>query len=251
MQRLTSLLIWAGVILLTLLWFPFLLLIRFTDRTETRYRTGRWFRRLGKAITRINPNWKITIEGESEINDRRPYVMVSNHQSNGDIPVISNLPWEMKWIAKKQLFSLPFVGWMMKLAGDIPVKRGSIGQVGMMKRAMFYLDRRISVIIFPEGTRSRDGRLTRFSKGAFELAIKKQVSILPIVVEGTHGCLPKNSWVFEPDVHVRLQILEPVSTDGMGLEDADELKERVRLRMVEALMEVRGEPAREVDAMAG
>jgi 1-acyl-sn-glycerol-3-phosphate acyltransferase len=104
---------------------------------------------------------------------------------------------------------------MMKLAGDIPVDRGAGRQkLSTIKRCIFYLRNKTSVIFFPEGTRSRDGRLYRFSKGAFELAIREQVPVLPLVIDGTHGCLPKSSWVFKPDVHARLTILDPVPTTG-------------------------------------
>ncbi|MGM0746108.1 MAG: lysophospholipid acyltransferase family protein, partial [Bacteroidota bacterium] len=141
-QRIKSLLIWAGIILLVLFWLPLLALIRLFDRESVRYRTGKWFRKLGYVISKVNPTWNIEIEGSKNIDDRNPYIMVSNHLSNADIPVISNLPWEMKWIAKKELFSVPFVGWMMKMSGDIPVDRSSSNKrIGVFKRCKYYLDR--------------------------------------------------------------------------------------------------------------
>jgi len=96
---------------------------RLFDRDPVRYRTGYLFRRLGKALTRINPSWRLHISGETIENPRRPYVVVSNHQSLADIPLISNLPWEMKWMGKVELFKLPVIGWMMRLAGDVSVDR--------------------------------------------------------------------------------------------------------------------------------
>ncbi|MBM2841461.1 MAG: 1-acyl-sn-glycerol-3-phosphate acyltransferase, partial [Bacteroidetes bacterium] len=75
-------------------------------------------------MCKVNPQWRIHLSGHETItNPRKPYVIVSNHQSHADIPILSNLPWEMKWIGKKELFSLPIIGLMMKLAGDIPVDR--------------------------------------------------------------------------------------------------------------------------------
>ncbi|MFW6157592.1 MAG: lysophospholipid acyltransferase family protein, partial [Balneolaceae bacterium] len=118
-----SLLIWICIVVLILFWLPMLALCRLFDRDPVRYRTGRLFRLLGKMMTRVNPGWRIRLEGLTDIDDRNPYIVVCNHLSNADIPVISNLPWEMKWVAKKELFDIPIVGWMMKLAGDISVNR--------------------------------------------------------------------------------------------------------------------------------
>jgi 1-acyl-sn-glycerol-3-phosphate acyltransferase len=250
MQRIKSLLIWTLIAILVLIWLPLLALVRLVDRDPTRYRTGYLFRKLGLAMSRVNPFWNITIEGHEGIDDRTPYVIVSNHLSNADIPVISNLPWEMKWVAKRELFEIPFVGWMMKLAGDIPVDRGrNINKVSTFKKCIFYLRKNTSVIFFPEGTRSRDGRLNRFSRGAFELAIREQVPLLPLVIDGTHGCLPKNSWLFKPDVHAKLKILEPIPTKGFEADQVEELIDHVRDRMAEHLMQLRKSNRAEVDAL--
>src|SRR5690554_6733978 len=100
MQRIYSVLTWMGIILLIIFWLPLLFIRWLFDRDPAKYKTGRLFRKLGYAISRINPNWNIMLEGHENIDDRQPYIMVSNHLSNADIPVISNLPWEMKWIAK-------------------------------------------------------------------------------------------------------------------------------------------------------
>ncbi|MEX1011096.1 MAG: lysophospholipid acyltransferase family protein [Balneolaceae bacterium] len=251
-RRVASLVIWAGIGLLVLLWLPLVAIVRLIDRDAVRYRTGRWFRRLGLAISCINPNWNVSISGQEGVNDRHPYVMVSNHLSNADIPVISILPWEMKWVAKRELFSIPLLGWMMSLSGDIPVDRHGISSnVSTVRKAAWYLDSGVSVIFFPEGTRSRSGKLSRFSRGAFELAVKKQVPLLPLVLDGTSGCLPKGTWVFEPDVYANLKVLEPVSTKGCNEEDILRLMEEVRAKMAEQLMQWRGASREEVDAMAG
>jgi len=248
MRRLSSFLIWTVIALLIVAWLPFVALTALFDRDPSRYRTGLQFRRLGKMISRVNPNWNVELKGYEKVDPRKPYVMVSNHLSNADIPVISNLPWEMKWVAKKELFSIPFVGWMMKLAGDIPVDRkGSRGQLVMFKRAINYLRNHVSVIFFPEGTRSRDGRMRAFNRGAFELAIREQISVLPIVLDGTQGCLPKNSWKFEPDVYVRLNVLDPVPTKGLRREQTDELMKTVRDKMILTLAELRNVPPDTVD----
>ncbi len=247
-QRLKSLLIWIGIILLLLFWLPLLTLVWLIDRNPVRYQTGRIFRKLGYFISKVNPTWNVNIEGGEDIDDRHPYVVVSNHLSNADIPVISNLPWEMKWVAKKELFRLPFLGWMMNMAGDISVDRASSSKrVGVFKRCKYYLDRKISVMFFPEGTRSRSGSVNRFAAGAFDLAIKEQVPVLPIALDGTQDCLPKNSWIFKPNVYVKMKILDPVPTDGLSKSDTADLTEKVRQRIIEQLAEWRGQDESEVD----
>jgi len=250
-QKLFSVLIWTGIALLVIVWLPALAIVRLFDWDPVRYRTGRFFRRLGSAISRINPNWKITIEGWKNIDDRNPYIVVCNHLSNADIPLISNLPWEMKWIAKKELFGVPLLGWMMKMSQDISVDRSSSNKrVGVFKKCSYYLKRNCSVMFFPEGTRSRDGRMKRFSLGAFDLAIKKNIPILPLVIDGTQDCLPKKTWVFTTDAYVNLKVLNPIPTDDLREDDSIELMNRVRGEMLAQLSEWRNQPVASIDATA-
>ncbi|MDX1585816.1 MAG: lysophospholipid acyltransferase family protein [Balneolaceae bacterium] len=248
MDAVKSALIWFGVLMLVLLWLPLLAISRLIDRDPAHYYTGRLFRKLGKAISRINPNWGITISGRLDVNDRNPYIMVCNHLSQADIPLISNLPWEMKWVAKKELFDLPVVGWLMKLAGDIPVDRNALMKKrNTLEKAGEYLSRECSVMFFPEGTRSRNGRLNRFSRGAFQLAVTNQVPVLPMVIDGTQNCLPKKSWKFGYAPDIRLKILDPIPTETFSEDEADKLMEATRSRIRQQLMEWRGEPADKVD----
>ena len=248
MSRFFSLWIWFSITLLILLWLPLLLLVRVFDRSEIQYKTGKTFRKLGMAISRLNPNWKITIEGAEGIDDRNPYIVVCNHLSNADIPLISNLPWEMKWIAKKELFDVPLVGWMMKLSGDISVNRSEKNKKGeLFEQCCFYLDRHCSVMFFPEGTRSRSGKLGKFAPGAFELAMKENIPILPLVIDGTQDCLPKKTWIFERDVFINLKVLDPVIPGEEGAEGSVELMNTVREQIVGQLAEWRGVSEIDID----
>lgn len=250
MDRLFSAWIWFSISLLVLFWLPFLAVIRLFDRSDVRYRTGKFFRKLGLAISRINPNWNITIEGAEGINDRTPYIVVSNHLSNADIPLISNLPWEMKWIAKKELFDLPVVGRMMKLAGDIPVDRAEKNKKEQLfNQCRFYLDRHCSVMFFPEGTRSRSGKLDKFAPGAFELAVRENIPILPLVIDGTQDCLPKKTWIYKRDVFINLKVLDPIMPGKVGTDKSIDLMQSVREKIAGQLAEWRGVPLSEVDAM--
>jgi 1-acyl-sn-glycerol-3-phosphate acyltransferase len=248
---LRSLWVWGAVVFLILLWLPLLALVRIFDRDPVRYTTGRWFRRLGVAMTTVNPSWKIHRDGHAVADPRNPYVVVSNHQSMADIPIVSHLPWEMKWIGKVELFRIPVIGWMMRMAGDIPLDRSDRRSgTRMLLTARRFLQQKCSVMIFPEGTRSADGRVGRFNDGAFHLAIKAGVPVLPVVVEGSSNCLPKKTWKFGPPLQIRLRVLPPVETAGMTTGDAEKLRDTVRTMILRQVAEWRGLTSAEADALA-
>ncbi len=239
---------WTAIAILIVVWLPFLALVRLFDRDPALYVTGYWFRRLGWAMTRVNPSWRITISGDYPEDPRHPYVVISNHQSLADIPVVSCLPWEMKWVGKTELFSIPIVGWMMRLAGDIQLDREQARSgARALLQARNYLRKRCSVIFFPEGTRSRDGRVLSFNPGAFHLAVREQVPILPIVVEGTGGALPKNDWRFGESSDIRVHILPAVETTGLKRADASRLTGEVRDQIIDKIAELRGVSPADVD----
>ncbi len=248
LSTLRSIWIWSAVALLIIAWLPLLAIIRLFDRDPVHYRTGRWFRKLGVAMTKVNPTWNLMISGESVENPRNPYVVVSNHQSFADIPLISHVPWEMKWVAKTELFRVPFVGWMLRLAGDIPLdRRDRRSGARMLLSAANYLSQHCSVMFFPEGTRSPDGHVGEFTDGAFALAVKGHVPVLPIAVDGSRDCLPKRSWKFGPAQTIRLRVLPAVSTTGMTMEDVPALREQVRGLIVGQIAEWRDVRKEEVE----
>ena len=178
-ETLLSIWAWALTGLLVLAWFPLLAVVWLFDADPVRYRTGRLFRRLGALLTYINPFWDIEVLGEAPDDMRGPYVVVSNHLSHADVPIISRLPWEMKWVAKRELFDIPLAGWMMQMARDIPVDRGSKrSRAQVLVRARHVLQADCPVMFFPEGTRSRDGRIHRFAEGPFRLAIREGARVL-------------------------------------------------------------------------
>jgi 1-acyl-sn-glycerol-3-phosphate acyltransferase len=251
LSSLRSIWIWVAVALLILAWLPLLLMVRAFDADPVRYRTGSWFRRLGVAMTKVNPTWKLKISGTTISNPRNPYVVVSNHQSFADIPLISHLPWEMKWVAKKELFKLPIVGRMLRLSGDIPLDRQDRRSgTRAFLIAGKYLSQHCSVMFFPEGTRSPDGRVGKFTDGAFALAVKMQLPVLPIAVDGSRDCLPKRSWKFGEVQTIRLIVLPPVETAGMSMDDVPQLRDQVRRTIVEQVALWRGVDQTEVDALA-
>ena len=244
-----SLWIWFGAGVLLALWCPLLLVRRLFDRSPVRRGTGRLFRQVGVLLTKLNPLWRVTVIGAESSNARNlPCVVVANHQSLADIPVLSHLPWEMKWMAKKELFALPIIGWQLKLAGDIPVDRNNPRDaVRSLRRAKAYLEEQCSVMIFAEGSRSPDGEVGPFMDGAFRLAITAGVPVLPVVVDGTAHCLPKKSWKFGQASNVRVEIQPEVETTGLTLTDVGALRDKVRGRIVARLAEMRAHHAAGVD----
>jgi 1-acyl-sn-glycerol-3-phosphate acyltransferase len=135
------------------------------------------------------------------------------------------------------------------MAGDIYVDRHGKGSITLYRQAAYYLRHRCSVMFFPEGTRSRSGRLNRFSRGAFELAIREQIPILPLVVDGTQNCLPKKSWKFGPRNHIKLKVLDPIPTEGFTTDEVNQLIDQVRAAILNQLSEWRGESVSEIDGM--
>ena len=196
--------------------------------------TGRWYRMMGVGAAKISPSWHFGIHGD--VGDYRPSntVVVSNHQSQADPFLISNLPWEMKWLGKSVIFKIPVIGWAMWLAGDIPVLRGNRESAKKsMAMCARYLQRGVPVMIFPEGTRTKDGNLLPFKSGAFRLAIENGSDILPLAVSGSRYALPKGSWKTGV-ANARVIVGKPISTKGMTVDDVDALSDQVRAA-IEAL----------------
>jgi 1-acyl-sn-glycerol-3-phosphate acyltransferase len=225
-----SLLFWATCVLLVLLWAPLIAVYRLaTFRSDPdRYRVGYLFHRIAVVAARLNPFWDFRVIDDVHPDPRRPYVFVANHASNADPFLVAKVPWEMKWLSKKSIFDIPLLGWMMRVAGDVEVDRGNKESA---RRAMAEmrdrLDRRLSVLIFPQGTRSPDGTVGAFRDGAFRLAIEAGVDVVPLAVAGTAESLPKGSIAFQK-TSATVTVLPPVSTKGMAVKDAPALAERVR-----------------------
>jgi 1-acyl-sn-glycerol-3-phosphate acyltransferase len=194
-----------------------------------RYAAGRAFRHLAVFATWVNPYWRFRTDGVRVPDPRRPYVAVSNHESYADIFLISTLPWEMKWMAKDTIFKIPVMGWMMRMAGDIPITRGNRDSaVQAIAAGRDRLLKRVSIMIFPEGTRSRSAEMLPFKDGAFRLAIEQGAPILPMAVAGTRHAMAKGSFRFRRAVAI-CRVLPPVETAGLTLDELPALRERVRL----------------------
>ena len=226
---------------LVLIWVPMVGLVRLVTAPfdKGRYAAGFLFRKLAVVHQKLNPLWHFAVVGEPPADPRRPYVVVANHESFVDILLISHLPFEMKWLSKAEFFKYPVVGWLMRLAGDIPLDRSSgRSAVRALKECRARLDDRVSVMIFPEGTRSPTGELQEFKDGAFRLAVDAGVPIIPLAVHGAKSALPKHDWRFG-QARAEVRILEPVSTEGLTKRDVPALRERVRDRIATELQAMR------------
>jgi 1-acyl-sn-glycerol-3-phosphate acyltransferase len=227
---LVSLWTWFVLAACVAVWFPAMALLRLVTAPfdPGRYWVGLLFRKLAIVTATLNPFWHFRVTGRRITDPRRPYVVVSNHESFVDILLISHLPWEMKWLSKVEMLKIPLVGWEMRLAGDIPVERGaSRSALKAMVRCREVLKQRVSVIIFPEGTRSATGDMLPFKDGAFRLAIDAGVPILPLVVWGTRTALQKHDWRVSR-ARAEVRVLDPIETTGMTTKDVEQLKEQVR-----------------------
>jgi len=240
LQRVLSVWAWISSSLVALLWLPWLgLVFALTAPFDPgRYTAGRWFRRAAMVAVALNPLWSFRTSGVRIRDPRRPYVAVSNHESMADIFLISHLPWEMKWLAKESLFRVPVLGWMMRLAGDVAVRRTDrSSRAEALAECRDRLRKGVSVMIFPEGTRSRTGELLPFRDGAFRLAVEAGVPILPLAVVGTRDAIASGSFLFGR-ARAEVRVLPPIPTEGLTVSDVAALRERVRREITAARAEM-------------
>ena len=236
---------YAEFVTLAVLFVPVIAAARLGSQGDPSFRVaGRWLRRFGKLTSGLTPLWHFAIEGGAPADiGSRAYVVVCNHESNADPFLLSWLPWDMRWISKAELFKLPLVGTLLRLGGDIALRRGDGDSVQhMMVECQKTLACGLSVMIFPEGTRSRDGSLGAFKEGAFRLAIEAQVPILPLALAGTRACLAEGGALHEARAVAR--VLPPVETRHLTLADVDSLRERVRAQIADARAALHAELAR-------
>ncbi len=173
-----------------------------------------------KSIVIFNPWWRFRIEGQEHLPpEDEPVVYVANHQSQADILTVFLISRQFRWLAKESLFKVPFLGWAMSAAGYVPVKRGDRrSHSECMRRSAEHLKSGTSMLFFPEGTRSKDGRLQPFKSGAFRLAKDAQVAVVPLTLQGASDLLPKGSLI--PSVAlVTITIHPAIMTKGISEEE--------------------------------
>ncbi|MFO7715233.1 lysophospholipid acyltransferase family protein [Desulfosarcina sp.] len=177
---------------------------------------------------------KVTVSGIEKLDPRRSYIYMPNHQSNADIPLLlGRLPVQFRWLAKAELFKIPVFGRAMRGVGYISIDRSNRKSAfESLERAARTIRNGTSVLIFPEGTRSRDGRILPFKKGGFVLSVDSGVPIVPIIIRGTRDIIPKGRFMIRP-APVTMQILDPVETSGYSRKTKDALLERIRTILID------------------
>jgi len=180
------------------------------------------------VYTWVVPAWSISIRGRQYIQNRT-YIIVSNHQSLLDIIVAFRIFFHFKWVSKSEVFNIPFIGWNMKLNRYIKLVRGDKGStLEMFKQCNQAIEKGSSIYIFPEGTRSKTGKLKPFKPGAFILAKENKLPILPIVINGTKDALPKKSLSFNGYHKIVVKILKEIPYEVFQDLTADETTNMVR-----------------------
>jgi 1-acyl-sn-glycerol-3-phosphate acyltransferase len=210
---------------------PFLLYSMVSGSTDALYRVGSLGARLSLWLAGV----RVEVSGREKIRAGRAVVFMANHQGNADPPAIFiNLP-PVLVMAKQEFFRVPVLGRAMKLRGFVPVDRQHRERaIQAVEEAVSSLKHGNSFLVFPEGTRSPDGRLQRFKKGAFLMAVKSGAPIVPISVSGSRAIMPKGSRTLRPGV-IRLFFHDPVEVGKFGIEKLPELQALVRRTIASAL----------------
>jgi 1-acyl-sn-glycerol-3-phosphate acyltransferase len=172
---------------------------------------------------------QVTLSGSDHIATRKPHVFMANHQGAYDIfSLLGYLPVDFKWVAREEIFRIPILGWAMRAAGYISIDRkGRKKAILSIERAAARIREGASVLVFPEGTRSPDGKIHPFKKGGFTLAVKAGVPIVPISIRGSREVLPRSSLRVRPG-RIEITVGKPIQTEGRGLADRGDLMQQVR-----------------------
>ena len=207
----------------------------------------------GKRVYRINQFWtwlilrmggvSLNVRGLDNLDSGEQYIFMVNHQSNVDIPVLvqSLARFQLRWIAKKELLWVPLFGWAMWATKHITVDRSDpLDAIRSLERAKKGLAAGISIVVFPEGTRSHDGRLLPFKKGGFLLAAKTRTKIVPVTIIGSARLLPAGAWRLRPG-RIDVFINKPIATEGYRIGNLRALTQQVR-QVVAAALDQRSNP---------
>jgi len=216
---------WVG--LSTIFWGVIAIVTSFFTRTGNPVHivASMWARGI-LFVSRI----KVTVNGLANIDPTQSYVYMSNHQSNFDIPVLlAFLPVQFRWLAKAELFKIPIFGRAMRGAGYVKIDRfNQEAAFESINEAARKMKNGVSVMIFPEGTRSLDGNLRSFKKGGFIMAVDAGVPIVPVVIKGTWPIMDKSSLRINTG-EVSLNIETPIATTDYTRENKDDLIQFVRV----------------------
>ncbi len=228
-----SVIAWIGMILSSIIITPFFLLVwLFTfwwdrRRVAIHYMMTFW----AWLFQAIVPYWKLELEGRKKIPLDRTVILVSNHRSKVDILALSKIRRPFRWTSKSENFKMPFVGMCLTLSRSIPINRESLRSgAKFIAQAEAEIKNGSSILLFPEGTRSRTGEMRIFKEGAFLLAKRSGCPIIPIVHTGSENTFPGNSWIMGR-AHIRIRVLDEISADTVSKLDVKSLMSLTREKM--------------------
>ena len=228
MNTLSSIYFWlAGITLTVILYFRSLWTIFRHPEDSKRLHVQYQFIWWSNALIGMSKRWELKVTGLENIDKNKVYVIVANHESIADIFVMYKTGIQFKWVSKEDLFRIPFLGWSGTLAKYIELERGDFSSIKKVYRtAAQWIRDGVSVAFFPEGTRSRTGEMGEFQNGAFKLAIKEKVPVLPIAIVGTRDVIPSGGrQISAKKVNPSFNILPPIDTAGLSMGDFDKLRD--------------------------
>ncbi len=184
--------------------------------------------------------WKRKIEGLENIDKSKSYVIAINHNSMADILALYFLPLNFRWVSKREVFRIPYIGQLLTIHGDIAIDRkdGANAMRKVTELGKMWIGRGVSIAMFPEGTRSKSGEIGRFKQGAFALAKEAGVEILPVVMHGTRDVLKKNYLLNWRNV-LTVSVLPPISAEQVASMEMPELMAMTRQMMCEEYEKIR------------
>ena len=191
-------------------------------------RAAHWCARSWARLILLTTGVQVSVEGLDRVTAGGSYVFVSNHQSHFDTAVLfAMLPHELRIIAKDSLGRFPFIGWHLRRTGHILVDRRRPDRAAIFEWADRLLSQGLSLIVYPEGTRSGDGRVQRFKPGSFQIALQAGLPVVPLSIVGTRHVMRKGAFIARPGT-VRLVLHDPIDTRGLAGADPRQFAERVR-----------------------
>jgi 1-acyl-sn-glycerol-3-phosphate acyltransferase len=244
MDILRSMIVWLIGITIILIFLPvtFIIWLLVLPFDSNRLVTHWLLTCQANVISHLVPIWKIKVKGREKAKQGTTYVIICNHQSILDILIIFCLWYRFKWISKIEVIGVPVLGWYVRMADYILVDRGDkVSKEKMMEESYECLKKDISIMIFPEGTRSADNQISFFKRGAFQLAISTKTPILPVLMDGTGNVLPKHGIIFGGFHKIDLRVLDPVIPESFGTDNCDELAAKFQEMMKVELQKIRNE----------
>jgi 1-acyl-sn-glycerol-3-phosphate acyltransferase len=225
----SALLVTLGVAITALMSFWALIFSVFPEADNKIHRMANLWAKILLLICNI----KVKVIGEENLLRGRPQIFMANHQSDFDILIaLAYIPVQFRWIAKKELFSIPVFGAAMRSAGYIEIDRSNREKaMQSIDEAAFRIRKGKSIMTFPEGTRSRDGEIKAFKQGTFHLAIKSGAPIVPVSIIGSGRIMPKRSLRIKPG-QIKIVIGKPIEVTNFDIEKRHELIEKVRNEII-------------------